>query len=163
MCMILIYGCAAQKPGRRPPAAVHDTEIGSRVARFVSAVDRAYAGSADDNAVQAMFMQEEVQMWEWGSAASPYLIQAFHNPRHGVKTRMYLARIMGGLNDEGVIAPLIEMIENPSEEWLLREESLRVLVGMSSARIKEELKLSIRIVDDEAMQLRIREALKAVR
>jgi len=156
--IILIFLLSSCYPVRKkivPPSVPEyrvDEETQKRIKEYLTDVEEICKNSDSLDAAGQSTMEQSARLIDLGGAASPMLVGVVQDKTKYWKFRYWACDLLGYIEDEGNILPLIAVIEDPTEDEKIRFCALQAIAEMANPEAIEYLKVTEEIVEDVSLR-----------
>jgi len=153
--ILFLSGCYRVPKEIAPPPVPEyrvDEETQKRIKEYLTEVEEICQNSESLDIVGQSTMTQTVRLIDLGKAASPMLVSVVQDKTKHWKFRYWAVDLLGYIEDEKNILPLIAVIEDPSEEDKIRFCALQAIVEMANPEAIEYLKVAEQIVENNSLR-----------
>jgi len=148
------YPIRKEKPSPVPEFVV-DEEVQKKVKEYLAEVEKICQNNESLDVVGQSTMTQSARLIDLGKAALPMLVAVIQDKTRHWKFRYWACDLLGYIEDEGNILPLIAVIEDPSEEEKVRFCALEAIAEMNNQQAIEYLEVAEQIVENETLRMEI--------
>lgn len=161
--IILLTGCYPAPKKRVPPPVPEyyvDEQTQRRVKEYLTEVEVICQNSESLDAVGHSTMTQSAGLIDLGKAVSPMLVAVLQDKTKHWKFRYWACDLLGYIEDERNILPLIAVIEDPAEEQKIRLCALQAVAEMANSEVIEYLEVAEQIVENESLREEIKKVIE---
>jgi len=150
-----LVGCYRMSKEITPPPSPEfgiDVKTEKRVREYLSEVERICQNGSDIESIEELTMSQSARLIDLGKAVSPILVGVVQDKTKNWKLRYWACDLLGYIDDENDILPLVAIVEDSEEEEKVRFCALRALAKMGNQEAIEYLKTSQEIVEEDALK-----------
>ena len=157
--LILFLSSCYPAPKKRIPLPVPeyrvDEETQKRIKEYLTEVEEICQNSENLDVVGQSTMTQSARLIDLGKATSPMLVGVVQDKTKHWKFRYWACDLLGYIEDERNILPLIAVIEDPAEQEKIRFCALQAIAEMGTQEAIEYLEVAEQIVENGALRVEI--------
>jgi len=156
--ILLLNSCYPAPKKRLPPLVPEyriEEETQKKVKEYLTQVEEICQNSANLDVVGQSTMTHSAKLMDLGRAASPLLVGVLQNKTKHWKFRYWACDLLGYIEDETNIFPLIAVIEDSADEERIRFCALKAIAEMNNQEAIEYLEVAEQIVENETLRMEI--------
>jgi len=160
--ILFLTGCYPMPKKIVPPIPEYrvDEETEKRIKEYLTQVEQICQNSESLDVVGQSTMTQSARLIDLGKAASPMLVGVVQDKTKHWKFRYWTVDLLGYIEDEGNILPLVAVIEDPAEEEKIRFCAVRAIAEMAKQEAIEYLEVAEQIVENESLVEEIRKVIE---
>jgi len=153
--ILFLNSCYPVAKKRVPPPVPEyyvDEETQKRIKGYLTEVEEICQNSENLDVVGQSTMTQSARLIDLGKPALPILVGVIQDKTKDWKFRYWAIDLLGYIEDEGNILPLIAVIEDPAEQEQVRFCALQAIAEMGNPEAIEYLGVAEQIVEDGALR-----------
>jgi hypothetical protein len=160
--ILFLTGCYPVPKKIVPPIPEYrvDEETEKRIKEYLNQVEEICQNSESLDVVGQSTMTQSAKLIDLGKAASPMLVGVVQDKTKHWKFRYWAVDLLGYIDDEGNILPLVAVIEDSAEEEKIRFCAVQAIAEMDKPEAIEYLEVSEQIVESESLMEEIRKVIE---
>ncbi len=164
--ILLLSSCYPAPKKILPPLVPEygvDEETQKMVKAYLSEVEEICQNSENLDVVGQSTMTHSARLIDLGRAASPMLVGVLQDKTKHWKFRYWACDLLGFIEDDTNILPLIAVIEDAAEEERIRFCALKAIEEMNNQEAIEYLEIAEQIVENETLRAEITRTIEELR
>jgi len=154
--LILFLSSCYPAPKKRVPLPVPeyyvDEKMQKRIKKDITEVEKICQNSESLDVVGKSTMTQSARLIDLGKAASPVLVSVVQDKTKNWKFRYWAVDLLGYIEDERNILPLIAVIEDSAEQEKIRFCALQAIEEMANPEAVEYLEVAEEIVESGTLR-----------
>jgi hypothetical protein len=154
--LVLFLGGCYRLPREIGPPPVPeyrvDEETDKKIKEYLSEVEKICQNSESLDVIGQSTMTQTARLIDLGNTVSPMLVSVVQDKTKNWRFRYWACDLLGYIEDEKNILPLIAVIEDTSEEEKIRFCALQAIDEMANPEAIEYLKVSEEIVESSSLR-----------